>query len=963
MLGPYRDRVLVELASNAADAAALAGGGGRLALRLHDVDGRPTLTVANTGHPLTADGVAGLASLRASGKSASTREPAGAHEVGRFGVGFAATLTLSDEPLIVSTDGGLRFSAADTLSAVTIEGVPIPGGRVPVLRLPSAATAEVPDGYVTAVVLPLRDDEAVAATRRLLGEVGDPMLLALPALAAIEVHDELAGAEPRVVRDVHDTWITMRRTGIHDPSDLAGHQGADSVRRQWQLTWAIPRALATTSPTALGLSLGAGGPVVPEVVHAPTPSQEVLRWPALLIADLPLDPGRQHVQPGPATDRIVQAAAEAYTDLVALLARDPHVPTARLLACLPDGAPAGWLEVALRQQLVELLPDVPCLRSVEANAPVRPRDAVVLSPPVSDDLTVLAAVAGVLSAVVAAPAASVPLLQRIGVRRTDLAEIVESWPEADEGGWVASYARLAVLAGTPEGREALARIPVPLQGGEGLRGVDGRVRRGARGVVLPDPSVPSQVLDALAREGLPVPADDVLREPAAVDLLTRLGARPATPADVLSDPRVADICSRAADIDHPEILTASLLDLVVAAGDEGGALPWLGYLLVPDADGDLVEAALLTLPGSAMSRCFDAESVGEVASEWAQRWPVWAWQRLGVAAAVPVLVTVHGAPHPSVADLDGLDEWLAAVGGGPQEHVLVRDLDLVDDNAWATVVDLLRGDPLGRRAWDPVRVPGLDGLQSSYLVWWLRERLELAGSRGLGACTPALDGLTDAPEWTQQLPTPVQRELGIVTAAADLGPTDWTRLLSTPSRPTRASLLALWRAMSGVEPPVDAYPPTQVWALGADLEPTRTNNAVVLDDARWLQRADLGPRLIMRAQVALPWADTLDLDLASERAAGVVTTTGTAASVPGFVHERFVDAPRSWWRHDGLAVDGQPVRWWVDRAGACHGVDLDSLAQALAFAVNAWPSRYLIARLLQSADDLTLDAADPGVDA
>src|SRR3954447_26796776 len=62
--GGYRDRLLVELAQNAADAAARAGVPGRLRLELSG----DTLLAANTGTPLDTDGVQGLASLRASGK-------------------------------------------------------------------------------------------------------------------------------------------------------------------------------------------------------------------------------------------------------------------------------------------------------------------------------------------------------------------------------------------------------------------------------------------------------------------------------------------------------------------------------------------------------------------------------------------------------------------------------------------------------------------------------------------------------------------------------------------------------------------------------------------------------------------------------------------------------------------------------------------------------------------------------
>ncbi|MEK8227712.1 DUF3027 domain-containing protein [Oerskovia sp. M15] len=67
--GYYRDRVVVELAQNAADAAAHARVPGRLVLRLGpDAEGAWWLTAENSGAPLDVDGVASLASMRASAK-------------------------------------------------------------------------------------------------------------------------------------------------------------------------------------------------------------------------------------------------------------------------------------------------------------------------------------------------------------------------------------------------------------------------------------------------------------------------------------------------------------------------------------------------------------------------------------------------------------------------------------------------------------------------------------------------------------------------------------------------------------------------------------------------------------------------------------------------------------------------------------------------------------------------------
>src|SRR3954464_6747123 len=74
--GGYRDRLIVELAQNAADAALRAGAPGRLRLGLNgNGDGtgtREALRAANTGAPLDAGGIQGLATLRASAKRDET---------------------------------------------------------------------------------------------------------------------------------------------------------------------------------------------------------------------------------------------------------------------------------------------------------------------------------------------------------------------------------------------------------------------------------------------------------------------------------------------------------------------------------------------------------------------------------------------------------------------------------------------------------------------------------------------------------------------------------------------------------------------------------------------------------------------------------------------------------------------------------------------------------------------------
>ena len=239
-LGGYRDRLIVELAQNAADAATRAGVPGRLvlALRPDGVPGLPgpALVAANTGAPLDAAGVLALATLRASAKrTPSDADPevgpppvvGPAPVVGRFGVGFCAVLAVTDDPRVLSRAPGtgvtgVSFSRRATADLVRASGSPDlvaeldrRSGHVPVLRLPFAVAGAdpglIPAGYDTAVVLPLRDPQAERLTRRLLGEVGDPLLLALPALTELIV--ELDGAR-RVVREVDSRWITVRRQRV-----------------------------------------------------------------------------------------------------------------------------------------------------------------------------------------------------------------------------------------------------------------------------------------------------------------------------------------------------------------------------------------------------------------------------------------------------------------------------------------------------------------------------------------------------------------------------------------------------------------------------------------------------------------------------------------------------------------------------------------------------------------------------
>src|SRR5262249_7072385 len=237
--GAYRDRLVVELAQNAADAATRAGVPGVLRLSLAGGE----LRAANTGAPLTAPGVQALATLRASAKR-------GSGSVGRFGVGFAAAVAVCDEPAMLSVSGGVRFSAAGTRAAAA--GLPAlagelarPGGQVPVLRLPWPDPRRPPEGFTTEVRLPLRDPVAGPA---LLAAVPADLLLALPGLARIELPDrELSRVDDGPDAVLHDgptatRWRLVRRAGRLAPELLADRPVEERERPEWTVTWAVPVA-------------------------------------------------------------------------------------------------------------------------------------------------------------------------------------------------------------------------------------------------------------------------------------------------------------------------------------------------------------------------------------------------------------------------------------------------------------------------------------------------------------------------------------------------------------------------------------------------------------------------------------------------------------------------------------------------------------------------------------------------
>lgn len=997
-LGSYRDRLVVELAQNAADAAGRAGVGGRLLLAVRELEGRAVLVAANTGAPLDEGGVQALATLRASDK----RDDVGGDTVGRFGVGFSAVLAVTDEPAVVSRAGGVRFSAGDTRALVADRAATSPGlkaelarrdGHVPVLRLPFPAQGVPPAGYDTAVILPLRDAAAEDLAVRLLEDVGDPLLLALPGLDEVVV--EVPGRPARTVTDVAARWHVVRRSGRFSLDDLVDRPTEERRRTAWTVTWALPQA----------------GTPLPHVLYAPTPTDEPLAWPALLIAPFPLDPGRRHVAPGPAARTLVQQAALGYTDLLRRRARrgQPVWPL------IPVGLGHGTLDGALRDALRQVLPATPLLPAAErdpnAGEPLllRPRDAVVLEPPAGADPVVVAGLAPALAGLVLAPRSAGAALDVLGVRRIPLADVVEQLPALpDPEAWYRLYAALAGLAADPLAREALAALPVLL--------ADGRLVRGVRGLALPvtDDDLELGMSEALAALGVRVVDPD-----AAHPLLEHLGAVPLTPRAALDLPAVRAAVRAAAEEEEPELAEAVLTLVAAAVGADRLApdeLPWLGDLLLPDADDDVSPAAVLTLPGSFAADVFDPDDIAPVGAAAVARWGADVLAAVGVLTGLAVLRLtdiplagpgtgaaeyrdvdddLSGDDGPQPGDLDGWPDWAeqvthraitAVVGedvpGGASEVLVgefaaVRDLDAVRDEAWPRVLERIASDPALRAVvLTPARVVvrGPDGTGHvdvpSYTAWWLCRTLA-GGPWADSDADPALAALLpSAPELLVTLDPPLRRALGAVGSAAHLDAAAVEAVLAGMADPevvmSAATAISLWRELAAIAVQVladgtEVAPPAWVRVLdGPDTRVVRVQDAVVVDGPAWLQRTDLGGAVIAPDPRSAPaLADLLDVALAGELAIGKVEEeTGQLVPVPAGVRALLPGGPASWCEHEDLLVDGVDVDWWVEGHGPSalvHANTFEGLARGLAWSAGVWHRRAAVLEVLTDPDAL-LDA-------
>ncbi|MER5444697.1 molecular chaperone Hsp90 [Streptomyces sp. NPDC002764] len=989
VLGGYRDRLVVELAQNAADAAARAGVPGRLRLTLRE----GVLVAANTGAPLDATGVESLATLRASAK-----RDTGEGAVGRFGVGFAAVLAVTDEPAVVGRHGGVRWSLAEAreLAADTARHSPGLGdeirrrdGHVPLLRLPFAAEGTAPDPYDTAVILPLRDAAAADLAERLLNAVDDALLLALPGLAEVVVETDTVRTLRRtadgpftVVEDSRDgttRWRTSSAHGPLTPDLLADRPVEERLRPHWSVTWAVP---ADTD----------GGPVRPRtsaVLHAPTPSDEPLGVPALLIASFPLDTTRRHAAPGPLTDFLVQRAADAYTELLA----DWRPVGEGIIGLVPGPLGKGELDGALRAAILERLPRTsflpPALEPTgdDPDMPesLRPRDAEVVEGAGADTVRVLAEV---LPTLLPAGLERRVELRTLGVARVPLTDAVDRLAglEREPGWWRRLYDS---LAGVDPDR--LSGLPVPLAGGtsQAFGTGGGRTTIGPRQVLLPTPDAAGIAPEVLARLGLKVAHPD-----AAHPLLEKLGALPATARAVLTTPQVRAAVAASLDDDggidweqdapDAEELADTVLALVRDAGLEPGDEPWLGALALPDEDGELAPAGELVLPGSPFHQVMREGELACVEAELAERWGEQPLAACGVLANFALVRATDVVLDPDELEprdgdfaepddaglLDAVDVWSedvldrfpdSPVPPVATELVAVRDLDLVDDDKWPQALSLLARPPLRDALTQPVRILLPDGTHEvvrPYTAWWLRGHPVLDGRRPAGLLAsggdPLLRGLYDEADATGFDDEQVLRALGVRTSVAALldepgGAAELLDRLADPDRQVTGSQLhALYGALADLDPEQVTLPDELRAVVDGRVEVVDAADAVVCDSPDLLPFTEGVALLPVRPARAAELAELFQVRRLSESVTGVVDSEGAEHDVPESVRVLLgARTPSTYVEHDELVVDGVALDWRLTGDGVLHAATLEGVAAGLAWAAGQWPRRFEVAALLE----------------
>ncbi len=867
--GGYRDRLLTELAQNAADAAARdEHGPGRLRVWL---TGRE-LHIANTGAPLDVGGVHALTALRVSEKTTG---------VGRFGVGFTAVRAVADEIEFRSVGGGVKFSAEATRHALDDAGLDPPSGEMPVLRLAWPTTEPPAEGFASEVVLTLRDDDGPSLLDRMRTEAVD-LLLELESLGSVEI------AGTRVERRVEDLGDGLESVSVGD-------------RLWWQFHRAHARWLV---PIVDGMPVPSG----PDVLRAPTRSDEQLSLPALIVADVPMQPDRRRVLPG--TD--VAPLADGYGDVLAALPSE-----SRPLFVPVPGFARSEVDDVLRDRILREASTTPWLPGASGEDLIPSR--ALLLPGITTELAAM--LADVFDTIVDASVSGLShtaALAAVGVHRLGVAELADMLTNVDRepAWWGRLYDALAPLVADGTRTDELASLPVPL--------ADGRMVTGPRTTVLGD-GIDTGRKSATGG----IHWARLVHPDAARRLLTQLGAVDATATDLLTDPALEAVLDELDwdDTDAVDDLTEAVLAL---AADARTVPSWLGSLPLEDAHGQLRAADELLLPDAPLARLLTADSpFGLVADSVLDRYGAQALRAVGVGWGFGVVT--DDLPTGPDHDLDDEEAWWDSSPVDPEELLAVRDLDLVDEGAWRSALTELASDPATHAA---LRAP--DG----YTAWWLRTHAVIDG-QPLGNFRAPSDetfaGLLDP------LDHPMADDVAPALASQMCDSARFTRLIldrladparsPTPAVIARAHRLVADAVSSGRVDLDDLDVPTRVRAMSGDV--VDPDDAVVVDRPWFAGAVPPSIAVLSSITTASTLASILDVASASEVIDADVVGVGRVSSwdrEPGAVlacAAMGVELPvgqvtvhrQLTVRLRGAVTGEHVVSWWVTDDGMTHCAD------------------------------------------
>ncbi|MGV9711098.1 sacsin N-terminal ATP-binding-like domain-containing protein [Gordonia sp. NPDC003424] len=869
----YRDRLFTELAANAADAASAMETVGKLAIW---AEGRE-LHVANTGAPLTEDGVRSLLALRVSAKSSDDDHPS----VGRFGVGFTATAAVADRVEMRSRTGSIVFDQAESADAAQSVGVDAADAAdAPLLRLAWPADATPAAGFDTEITLHLSDgvvvDELLESARSQAAE----LMLELPALSSITVGEN----EFSVTRTVGPNAVEVR-------VEESGPRG--SAVRDW--------VEVARGATRWLVEIGSAGPIVVGggVLHAPTPTDIDLSLPAWCITGLPLTPDRRHLHP----EADIATAATGYADLLAALpgsARPEFIPRAADAVGHDDAVLIDAVIAELRER--RWLPAV-------GGEDLIPNRAVVFAD-LSDELAeVLEPVAGDLAHPDVSERRHITRLRSVGVTEIGLADLAERLigVEREPGWWAGLYAALSPYVGSAGEVEELGALPIPR--------ADGRMNIGARGLFVAD------------HLSAPVRWIPMVHPDARHPLLERLGAQPISVEEALRDPALADLVEHVDDEEAGDLADEVL---TLAATDPEARIPEaLSALLLPDEQGDLRPADELLLPDSPIRAVLVEDApYGVVANSVVDRHGPEILRRLGVGWGF--LVVRDDLPVAPDHDLPDESAWWDSLAEPPESLAAVRDLDLVDDDRWPQVFSLLVEDE------DTV---GLLADRVGYTAWWLRHHA-LVDGHVLGwyraPSDIAVAGVRDALEhpYADELSAALG---GAVVESRD----DADTLLSHLADPdrvvapgvaaaTHAAIVAACRR--GLFDPADLAVPQRVRTVSGDA----VERGVVVDHP-WLAQVLDPSEMVLAGRAVEPddaelLAEILDLPTASDELVAAPREPGDAVSADST--QAVLDSVLTGREptggecrlHDQLWIRLQRnntehdvrVSWWMDDHGILH---------------------------------------------